>query len=52
MRKHIHMYSMTYLWQRNNRMEMGSGRTSSTGSCSFSNVTAQRKTGCTPQDSL
>jgi len=33
-------------------MEMGSGRTSSTGPCSFSNATAQRKTGCTPQDSL
>jgi len=42
MRKHTHIYSMAYLWQRNNRMEMGNGRT---GSCSFSNATAQSKTG-------
>jgi hypothetical protein len=48
----MHIHSMAYLWQRNNRMEMGSGRTSSTESCSFSNATAQRKTGCTPQDLL
>jgi hypothetical protein len=46
------VYSMAYFWQCNNRMEMGSGRTSSNGSCSFSNATAQRKKGCTPQDSL
>jgi hypothetical protein len=43
---------MAYLWQRNNRMEMGNGRTSSPGSCSFSNATAQHKTDCTPQDLL
>lgn len=43
---------MACLWQRNNRKEMGGGRTSSTGSCSFSNARAQRKTCCTPQDSL
>ena len=44
----MHIYSMAYFWQSNNRMEMGNGRTSSIGSCSFSNATAQRKTGCNP----
>jgi hypothetical protein len=39
---------MAYLWQHNNRMEMGNGRTSSSGFCHFSNATAQSKTGCTP----